>query len=739
MLRPERMSRVSVTGGKRVLDDVIETVHDLRLVHVTDYDGEWEGFDPGDPIAGADEAAERLVTVRSLQSMLDIDPDREAQMQSVDVGDRLESVREEVNALDDRREKYREERRTVEERIGAMAPIEALGIDLDLLSGYDSLETRVGEGDESAVRAALDGADDIERYELFDEGDAIAVFAEPAEGRDDVLEDVLVGADFAAIDVPDGDGSPGEYVSSLEARRDDLDGEIADVGGEIDAVREEHADFLLAAEEQLAIEVEKREAPLSFATTRNAFVAEGWIPTERFVDLAETLSESVGEHCEVEELERASYDGDGRLIDREPTDADEGGRGEPETAADGGVEIETDGGTETDRPMSGSEPPVVQENPDPVKPFEMLVNLIDRPKYSELDPSVVLFLTFPAFFGFMIGDLGYGILYTAIGGLVYTRFESDAVRSLGAIALWAGGFTMLFGVLYGEIFGLHLVSEYVWGGHPPIEKGLSPAGIEWAQLWLVVSLIVGLLHMTVGYLIGFVEELSEGLRTAVLEQGSWLIRMLGIWIWIFSESAASAKPEFLFTVFNGEPFALGFTGFSATVGIVGLVGGFLLGVVLFIISEVGHFGVLPGIVSGALESLQVLVNVLSYTRLAAVLLAKAGMAFVVNLLFFGAYREGPTGAQEFHFLLDHGPSYVDSLGSNAELMFPGLIHMGIGGVLGGILVFVFGHVVVLALGVTSAGLQAIRLEYVEFLNKFYEGGGERYMPFGRERKHTTEN
>lgn len=48
------MSRVSVTGAKRVLDDVIETVHDLHLIHVTDYTGEWEGFEPGDPIAGAD-------------------------------------------------------------------------------------------------------------------------------------------------------------------------------------------------------------------------------------------------------------------------------------------------------------------------------------------------------------------------------------------------------------------------------------------------------------------------------------------------------------------------------------------------------------------------------------------------------------------------------------------------------------------------------------------------------------
>jgi V/A-type H+-transporting ATPase subunit I len=63
----------------------------------------------------------------------------------------------------------------------------------------------------------------------------------------------------------------------------------------------------------------------------------------------------------------------------------------------------------------------------------------------------------------------------------------------------------------------------------------------------------------------------------------------------------------------------------------------------------------------------------------------------------------------------------------------------VGGIVGGILVFVVGHLVVLGLGVTSAGLQAVRLEYVEFFDKFYEGGGEPYEPFGYERTYTTED
>ena len=56
MLRPERMSKVSVTGSKAVMEAVVETVHGLNLLHVTEYDGSWEGFDPGDPASGAEES-----------------------------------------------------------------------------------------------------------------------------------------------------------------------------------------------------------------------------------------------------------------------------------------------------------------------------------------------------------------------------------------------------------------------------------------------------------------------------------------------------------------------------------------------------------------------------------------------------------------------------------------------------------------------------------------------------------
>jgi V/A-type H+-transporting ATPase subunit I len=205
---------------------------------------------------------------------------------------------------------------------------------------------------------------------------------------------------------------------------------------------------------------------------------------------------------------------------------------------------------------------------------------------------------------------------------------------------------------------------------------------------------------------------------------------------VFS-GANGAAPGFLYGtdgVFAGNPLPFGFTGVPALnlFTIPGLGAPFSAWLVLFF----------AGLILLALadpievvEFLNVLVNVLSYTRLAAVLLAKAGMAFVVNLLFFGAYSHDG----EFHFLIGHGPEWAVAEYGQEAIMFPGLIHSGIAAALVGVLILVIGHLLVLVLGITSAGLQGVRLEYVEFFGKFFEGGGKRYNPFGYERTYTTED
>ncbi|WP_276249692.1 V-type ATP synthase subunit I [Haloarcula rara] len=746
MLRPEKMCRVSVTGSKRVMESVVESVHDLDMLHVTEYDGAWEGFEPGDPVEGADEASDQLVTVRALESILGVEAEDAGPTRLVTdeaLEEDLEEVRTKVTELDDRRDDLRDDLRDVEERISTMEPFVRLGIDLDLLRGYDTLAVAVGEGDADEIDGALADSD-VDTYELFDEDGVVAVFA---RADADELQDALVGATFSALDVPKGDGDPTEYLEELNHRKQQLESKLDTVENELDELRLDYAGFLLAAEEKLSIEVQKAEAPLTFATTENAFIAEGWIPDEEYELFEQQVSADVGEAIDIEKLEVAAYDSDGHVHSQEEV---EGEGGHDEAAADetpltdeedAGREAVADGGHATTGSglvtMGESSPPVIQDNPGAAKPFEALVEVVNRPKYGEFDPTVLFFLTFPVFYGFMIGDLGYGILYFLAGYGLYSKASGDVMKSLGGVAMWAGGFTAVFGVLYGEFFGLHQLGDIVWGGSPPIHKGLQPVYGEYALGWLLVSVLAGMAHLAVGWTLGFFKNLEHGLWDAITESGSWLLMLFGFWTWIFSDFPAGSKPGFIIgseAVFAGNPFGLGFTGFSATVGMAALAV-FVVGLVLIALADFAEF----------VEAvfLQVFVNGLSYTRLAAVLLAKAGMAFVVNLLFFGVYVDSKGG---WHFGIGGMPPVPE--GSETvmyhgyevtSIMFPGLMHSGIAGVVGGLLVLVLGHMLVLILGVTSAGLQAVRLEYVEFFGKFFEGGGKKYSPFGYERTYTTDD
>jgi len=755
MLRPERMSKVSVTGAKPVMDDVIGTVHDLNAVDLSDYDGSWEGFVPGDPIEGAEDASEKLVTVRSLQSTLGVE-DEDAGPQQVVTEESLESeleaIRQATNELDDRRDELEDRLREIEDELDSMALFRDVGIDLDLLWGYDTLDVAVGTGDADAVEAALADAEEVDAYETFAGAgvDAVAVFARLVDDETSIGE-ALVGVEFETVAVPEAEGTPDERVRELEAERGELESKLEDVEDEIDELREEAAGFLLAAEETLAIEVQKTEAPLQFATTKNSFVAEGWIPTERYDDFVAALHESVGEHVEIEELERASYSEKGHPEEvEEVEEPGAGGPGEPTAAADGG-EARTDGG----HAAAGGggvvtmddDPPVVLDNPRPASWMELLVDTVGRPNYTEFDPTWLLFLTFPVFFGYMIGDFGYGLGYAAVGYWMMTSFDSEAIRKLGGIGVLCGVSTAAFGVLYGELFGLHVFGEIVWGTlhevslgalpeETPIHKGLTGHS-EFAIAWLLITLIVGLLHVTLGHVLSFVKELqNHGASAAVFESGSWIVLLAGVWGWVFvvlpqlsPELVHSAFGPYESTVIEGHPaFALGFTGLPEWLNLPFLA-----------VIAVGAVMLAIGEREKSVEILQVLVNVLSYLRLMAVLLAKAGMAFVVNLFVFGAYEHHGS----IHFMTGNIGA-AGHVPEGAHPVFAGLFHLEGGaltvvGLIGGLVLLVVGHLIVFALGITSAGLQAIRLEYVEFFNKFYDGGGRTFNPFGYVRQYTTED
>ena len=99
-------------------------------------------------------------------------------------------------------------------------------------------------------------------------------------------------------------------------------------------------------------------------------------------------------------------------------------------------------------------------------------------------------------------------------------------------------------------------------------------------------------------------------------------------------------------------------------------------------------------VKGLVELPTLFSNMLSYSRLMAIGVASVQLALVINEF-----------AREF-------------------------FHKGSFFILAGIAILLVGHVINIALGILGPFLHSLRLHYVEFFTKFFEGGGKRYVPFG---------
>jgi V/A-type H+-transporting ATPase subunit I len=180
------------------------------------------------------------------------------------------------------------------------------------------------------------------------------------EYRQDV-ERKLLDAQFQPVPVPDEPGPAKERISvynvQLESDRKDLD----EIATQIDALKSRHSEFLVACDELLSIDAEKAEVPLRFATTDHAFIAEGWVPTEAL----------------------------GGLIDGV-------------TTASGGRAYVTMLPVEEGKDL----PPMEYHNVSVAKPSQFLIDLYSRPKYTELDPTLIVSIVFPIFFGIILGDVG---------------------------------------------------------------------------------------------------------------------------------------------------------------------------------------------------------------------------------------------------------------------------------------------------------------------------------------------
>ena len=113
---------------------------------------------------------------------------------------------------------------------------------------------------------------------------------------------------------------------------------------------------------------------------------------------------------------------------------------------------------EDDKYNINVQPPTKLKNPKIFKPFEMYVEMYGLPSYNEIDPTILIGITYSILFGFMFGDAGQG-LCLLIGGFLLYKFKK--MRLAGIISC-CGFFSTIFGVLFGSVFGFEDIIDAVW-------------------------------------------------------------------------------------------------------------------------------------------------------------------------------------------------------------------------------------------------------------------------------------
>lgn len=238
--------------------------------------------------------------------------------------------------------------------------------------------------------------------------------------------------------------------------------------------------------------------------------------------------------------------------------------------------------------------PVMLRNPGYFAPFEILSRLLPLPKYSSYDPTPLIGLFFPVFFGMILGDVGYGVILLLISIFLAKRFPpqrlpSDIGKVLGAAALY----TLLFGFLYGEFFGD--LGEAWLGLHPLwFDRGKDILPMT------IFALTVGVVHILLGITLGAVTALRRHQpRQALLKLAmllAVLLLVLALVGWFYPQSWLSTEP-------------------------------LLIGVAILMPVLIAAEGLLA-----PLELLKTMGNIISYVRIMAIGFSSVLLAVVANKL-----------------------------------------------------------------------------------------------------------
>ena len=315
-----------------------------------------------------------------------------------------------------------------------------------------------------------------------------------------------------------------------------------------------------------------------------------------------------------------------------------------------------------------STPPTKLRNLKIFKPFEKVVKMYGVPNYSELDPTSFVALTAFFMFGFMFGDVGQGIVILLLGLLL--KFKKN---KLGPIFVAGGISSVIFGFLYGSIFG---------------KENIIPAILISPMKNITTMLLSGIIVGVVFILLAMMLNIKNGIKNK--DKARVLLDKNGIAGLTFYGLVLAAI---------GFYFVKGKMILPMNVLIMLLLIPLLI--ILFketivrIVNKKKN-GEKPSFIENVFELIETLLsfasNTIAFVRLAAFAINHVGLCMAIYIL--------------------------SNMANSA----------------GQIAIAVIGNIIVIGLEGLIVSIQILRLEYYELFSRFYTGDGREYKPINEEVK-----
>ena len=320
-------------------------------------------------------------------------------------------------------------------------------------------------------------------------------------------------------------------------------------------------------------------------------------------------------------------------------------------------------------------PPTKLKNGWFARPFSMFIEMYGTPEYDGFDPTPIVAITYSLLFGMMFGDVGQGLCVVLVGYIMH-KYKN---MQLGEVMVRIGIFSTIFGFVFGSVFGNETMLNPLYHGL----LGLSEKPIEIMSSGFILPLLI-----------------------AAVGIGAFL-NMFSIVLNILSHRKDENKAECLFSqngvaglifygaiVIGAACTALGIPMFNLVYVIVLIIAPL---VCIFLKEPLerkleGHAMFPEGFGAFFMEGffelfeicLSFITNTISYLRVGGFVLSHAGMMMAVTMI------------------------------------------MEMAGGVGGIIVGIFGNILVMCLEGLIVGIQVLRLEFYEMFSRYFAGNGNMF-------------